>query len=119
MSINPIPNPNIAQKDNVTKIIESIGNIKINKNNIIETLHTIMQAVETVDKTLRGSDKKTIALDALNFIVDNQSELSDEEKFILKTIIVQVAPQAIDIIIKVSNGLSDLVTKSVSKCFCF
>lgn len=114
MSINPNPRPN-----NVAKIVESIGNIKINKNNIIETLHTVMQSVETIDKTLTGSDKKTLALDTLNFIVDSQNELSDEEKFILKTLIVQVAPQAIDIIIKVSNGLSNLVTKSVSKCFCF
>ena len=114
MSINPNPLPN-----NVTKIFESIGNIKINKNNIIETLHTIMQSVENIDKTLTGSDKKTLDLDTLNFIVDSQNELSDEEKFLLKTLIVQVAPQAIDIIIKVSNGISNLVTKSVSKCFCF
>lgn len=114
MSINPIPNTS-----NVTKIIESIGKIKINRNNIIETLHTVMQAVETVDKTVRGYDKKTLALDTLNFIVDNQNELPDEDKFVLKTLILQVAPQAIDIIIKVSNGLSDLVNKSVSKCFCF
>lgn len=116
MSVSPNP---IVLNDNVKKIVESIGKIKLNRNNIIETLHTVMQAVETVDKTLRGSDKKTLALETLNFIVDNQYELSEEEKFVLKTLIVQVAPQAIDIIIKVSNGLSDLVTKSVSKCFCF
>lgn len=116
MSVSPNP---IVLNDNVKKIVESIGKIKLNRNNIIETLHTVMQSVETVDKTLRGSDKKTLALDTLNFIVDNQDELSDEEKFVLKTLIVQVVPQAVDIIIKVSNGLSDLVTKSVSKCFCF
>lgn len=115
---NPNPNPN-PNPNNITKIIQSIGQIKINKNNIIETLHTVMEAVENIDKTLTGTDKKTLALETLNFIVDNNSELSEEDKFIVKTIIVQIAPQAIDIIIKVSNGISDLVLKSSQKCFCF
>lgn len=114
MSTNPNPNAN-----NITKIIQSIGEIKINKNNIIETLHTVMEAVENIDKTLKGTDKKTLALETLNFIVDNNSELSEEDKFIVKTIILQIVPQAIDIIIKVSNGLSDLALKTSQKCFCF
>jgi len=104
---------------NISKILESTGKIKINKNNIIETLHTVMQAVETIDEALTGSDKKSLALDVLNYIVDFQVDLTDEDKFLLKTIISQIAPQAIDIIIKVSNGISDLVSKSVSKCPCF
>lgn len=111
---------NVSQKNkNISKVIESVGKIKINKNNIIETLHTVMQAVETLEEVLTGSDKKSLALESLNFIVDSHSDLTDEDKFVLKTLISQVAPQAIDIIIKVSNGLSDLVSKSVSKCPCF
>jgi hypothetical protein len=110
----------VTQKNsNIPKILDSIGKIKINKNNIIETLHTVMQAVETLEEGLTGSDKKSLALDVLSYIVDFQVEITDEDKFLLKTIISQIAPQAIDIIIKVSNGISDLVSKSISKCPCF
>jgi hypothetical protein len=109
----------VHQNKKISKVLDSVGKIKINKNNIIETLHTVMQAVETLNEVLTGSDKKSLALESLNFIVDSQPDLTDEDKFILKTLVSQVAPQAIDIIIKVSNGLSDLVSKSVSKCQCF
>jgi hypothetical protein len=109
----------LHQNKKISKVLDSVGKIKINKNNIIETLHTIMQTVETLNEVLTGSDKKSLALESLNFIADSQTDLTNDDKFVLKELISQVAPQAIDIIIKVSNGLSDLVSKSSSKCQCF
>ncbi len=103
---------------NLSKIINSIGSLKLNSNNIIQSLHSIMEVVETVDKSLKGSDKKSLALEALHWIVDHQEDLSQEDKITLKAVINQIAPQAIDIIIKVSNGLSQLVSESTSRC-CF
>jgi len=101
---------------NLAKIINAVGSIKLNTNNIIQSLHSIMEAVETLDKSLKGSDKKTLAIEAINWIVDHQNELSSEDKQVLKAIVNQVAPQTIDVIIKVSNGLSQLVSESTSKC---
>lgn len=101
---------------NLEKIINSVGSIKLNQNNIIQSLHSIMEVVETLDKSLKGTDKKTLAIDSINWIIDHQLELSSEDKQILKAIINQVAPQTIDIIIKVSNGLSQLVSEETSKC---
>lgn len=103
---------------NLAKIIRSIGSLKINSNNIVQSLHSIMEVVENVDKSLKGSDKKSLALEVLHWIVDNQTDLTQEDKVSLKSIINQIAPQAIDIIIKVSNGLSQLVSESTSSC-CF
>jgi hypothetical protein len=101
------------------KVINDVGSIQLNSNNIVQSLHSIMESVENVDKSLKGSDKKDLALKTINWLVDHQSNLLDEEKKILKVIIEQVVPETINVIIKVSNGLSNLVNKTVSKCWCF
>lgn len=101
---------------NIEKIINSVGSIKLNHNNIIQNLHSIMEVVETLDKSLKGTDKKNLAIDSIKWIIDHQPELSSEDKQILKEIVDQIAPQTIDIIIKVSNGLSQLVSEETSKC---
>jgi len=109
----------IPLNSNLEKIINQVGSIKVNENNIVHSLHSVMESVENVDKYLKGSDKKLLAIEAINWIVDHQSSLSSEEKQVIKDIINMVAPQTIDIIIKVSNGISNLVSKSCLKCFNF
>jgi hypothetical protein len=106
----------IPANPNLSKILNSVGSIKINSNNIMQSLHSIMESVENVDNSLKGSDKKSLAIEVINCIVDKQDGLSNEDKQILKAIINQIASQTIDVIIKVSNGISQLVYESTSKC---
>ena len=74
-----------------------------------------MEAVEVVDKTLKGSSKKDLVIKVIKWLV-NQKNLSDSENLLLNTLIDQIVPPAIDLIIDVSNGLSNLVK---TKCPCF
>jgi hypothetical protein len=107
-------------KQNVLKVVNMVGEMKLNQNNIIQNLHSVMESVEIVDKTIKGSDKKILALEVLDVIIDNNSELSIEDKVLLKALVKQIAPQAIEVIIKVGNGLSHLVSKvSSNLCWCF
>lgn len=108
----------VPQNKNLSKVINTIGEIKINSNNIIQSLHSIMEAVENVDKTLKGADKKNLAIEVINCLIDKHSDISEDDKILLKIMVSQVVPQTIDVIVKVGNGLSELVL-STSKCFCF
>ena len=76
-----------------------------------------METVESVSKisNLKGEEKKNLAIESLNFIVDKQ-DLKEEEKFELKALINVLAPSAIETIISIGNGVSSLVKKN---CFCF
>lgn len=86
----------------------------LNKTNVIQVLHSVMEAVETVSN-LSGQEKKEIAINSMNYIVDKQ-DIKEEEKFELKALINVLAPTAIDTIVSVGKGVSNLVKKS---CFCF
>jgi basic membrane lipoprotein Med (substrate-binding protein (PBP1-ABC) superfamily) len=98
-------------------ILIQLKSVKLTTHNIIEILHNIMEIVENLDKTLNGADKKQLALDAIKYILNHQ-DLSENDKILLGSIIDQVAPHTIDIIINVSNGVSNLV-KTSSCCSFF
>ena len=104
------------QDTNFSKLIQKVGSIKLDQNNIIPSLHSIMESVEVIDKTLKGSTKKDLAIKAIKWIVNNQVNLLEADKLLLITLIEQVIPATIDVIIDVSNGISNLVK---TKCSCF
>lgn len=87
----------------------------IDKSNVVQVLHTVMETVEMVSN-LTGTEKKEIAINSMNYIVDKQ-DIKEEEKFELKALINVLAPSAIDIIVNIGNGVSQLVKKS--SCYCF
>jgi|Laugresu1bdmlbsd_1035121.scaffolds.fasta_scaffold06897_6 hypothetical protein len=87
----------------------------LDKSNVVQILHSVMEVVETVSN-LTGPEKKEIAINSMNYIVDKQ-DIKEEEKFELKSLINVLAPSAIDIIVNVGNGVSQLVKKSA--CYCF
>ena len=89
--------------------------ITVNKSNIISIVHTVMGAIETVymTKELKGKQKKDLAIDCLNWFVDQQEELSIEEKSFIRQSIKLLAPDAIDVIADIGNGISDLVKNGV------
>jgi hypothetical protein len=114
LDVQNLPSPD--NDPNFSKLIQKVGSIKLDKNNIIPTLHSIMEAVEVVDKTLNGTNKKDLAIKAIKWLADKQTDLSEPDKLFLNTLIDQVVPPAIDVIIDVSNGISNLVK---TKCPCF
>ena len=99
-----------------SKLIQKVGLIKLDQNNIITTLHSIMESVEVIDKNLNGSAKKNLAIKAIKWIADSQLNLLESDKLLLISIIEKVIPETINVIIDVSNGISNLVK---TKCPCF
>lgn len=107
------------QDKNLQKLVQKIGSIKLEQSNVIQTLHTIMETVEIIDKNLKGSNKKDLVLKGIKWLANNQL-LSETDKLILNSVIDQVVPPAIDLIIDVSKGVSNLVQKTGSSCLkCF
>lgn len=89
----------------------SLGNQQIGKATIIPLIHSIMEAVETFQeiKGMQGSQKKQLALDCLQWLINNRCSLPELEKQELLFFINQIAPPAIDVIVAVANGFSQLV----------
>ena len=92
--------------------------VSISSSNIVSVIHSVMESIESL-KTLTalqgitGLQKKQLALDCLHWLVNNHTDVPDIEKSALNALIDSVAPAAIDVIINVSNGLSDLVETKV------
>lgn len=131
-------NKEIEVKENKEKNISTILKIcgkalekhtTISRENVILIVHSVMESIETLKKLkaigdLKGEEKKQLCIDCLHWIIDHQENLDIEERAALHILIDSVAPTAIDVIISVSNGLSDLVAPSFQKftdCFskCF
>jgi len=91
----------------------SLGNQQIGKTTIIPLIHCIMEAVETFQeiKGMPGNKKKQLALDCLQWLINNRCPLPELEKQELLFFINQIAPPAIDVIVAVANGFSQLVKK--------
>jgi hypothetical protein len=72
-----------------------------------------MEAVETFQeiKGMPGNKKKQLALDCLQWLINNRCPLPELEKQELLFFINQIAPPAIDVIVAVANGFSQLVKK--------
>jgi hypothetical protein len=90
--------------------------LTVDKSNIISVVHTVMGSIETVHMTkeLKGQQKKDLAIDCLNWFVDQQEHLSYEEKSVIHDSIALIVPDAIDVIAEIGNGVSDLVKNGVS-----
>lgn len=93
------------------------------KSKIISVIHDVMGAIETVNmaKELKGKQKKDLAIDCLNWFVDQQEELSQEEKSFIHDTIKLIGFDAIDVIADIGNGISDLVKNGLGKtkmCCC-
>ena len=99
----------------IVDICEKVKKLKdLDKTNIIEVLHSVMEMVEII-VNLSGEEKKEITINSMNYIVDKQ-DIKEENKIELKELINILAPITIDTIVKVGNGVSSLVRKS---CLCF
>ena len=94
------------------------GNMSISPNNIVSVIHSVMEAIESLKtlamlKGISGKQKKQLALDCLHWLINNHTDVPDEEKALLNKMVDSMAPAAIDVIISVSNGISDLVETKV------
>ena len=95
--------------------------VHITSDNLIVILHSIMESIESLKlmKTLpalTGAQKKQLCIDCLKWIINNQSDIENNEKAALLILVDSIAPNAIDIMISVSNGASELVLMTVKRC---
>ena len=95
--------------------------VNITSDNLIIILHSIMESIESLKlvKTLpalTGPQKKQLCIDCLKWIINNQNDIDKSEKAALLLLVESIAPNAIDIMISVSNGASDLVLVTVKRC---
>lgn len=123
MSLPSSENPNNVVSDSNTQIstilsicsqaYSSLGSQQIGKTNVIPFIHSIMEAVETFQeiKGMPGNKKKQLALDCLQWLINNRCSLPELEKQELLFFINQIAPPAIDVIVAVANGFSQLTKK--------
>ena len=107
------------------KVSHVIGKKKLtaDKSKIMSIIHDVMGAIETVNmaKELKGKQKKDLAIDCLNWFVDQQEELSQEEKSFIHDTIKVLGSDAIDVIADIGNGISDLVKNGLGNtkmCCC-
>ena len=107
------------------KVSHVIGKKKLtaDKSKIMSIIHDVMGAIETVNmaKELKGKQKKDLAIDCLNWFVDQQEELSQEEKSFIHDTIKLLGSDAIDVMANIGNGISDLVKNGLGNtkmCCC-
>lgn len=107
------------------KVSHVLGKKKLSadKSKIISVIHDVMGAIETVNmaKELKGKQKKDLAIDCLNWFVDQQEELSQEDKSFIHDTIKLIGSDAIDVIADIGNGISDLVKNGLGNtkmCCC-
>ena len=98
----------------------------IKRDNIISIVHSVMESIETLKKLksigdLKGKEKKQLCIDCLHWLIDHQDNIELDERAALHLLIDSIAPTAIDVIISVSNGITELVAPKLSECFvkCF
>lgn len=100
------------------KASAALNGQQIDKTNIIPFLHSIMEAVETfkdIDK-MTGEQKKELAMKCIHWLVHNHSSLTDIAKEELDILIDQLCPPAIDLIINVAKGVTQLINTKCNSC---
>ena len=95
--------------------LKQLGDQPFTKSNIISTLHTIMEVVETV-QLAAGVNKKQLALDCVHWLINQQANLLDADKAFLINIVDFAAPAAIDVMVSISKGPTALNAKVKSCC---
>lgn len=117
IAIDVYKSPTASMLSICGKAIGVLNGSVVKKDNIMSVLKAVMEAVETVQLTEK-SDKKTLAIDCLHWIVNNQSSMGDVDRAFLNNFIELTAGAAIDMIIAASKGLTEL-NKNGSCCWCF
>lgn len=92
--------------------LTTLNSTPISESNIITVVHVLMQAVEALKEKV---DKKTLVLECLNWLVNQQANLSVPDRTFLLQCVDKLAPPAIEVILSVAKGVSSL--KSGSCCF--
>ena len=100
------------------KVSHSLGETTVKKSNILSIVHAVMEAIETVEmaKELKGQQKKDLAIDCLNWFVDQQEDIAGEDKEFIHESISLIVPDSIDVMAKIGNAASSLVKKGVQQC---
>ena len=79
------------------KALKMFGDKKINAVTILILLQHIIRAVEKIT-SLSTEERKELALASIQWLIDNQKDLTDEEKDTLDVLAETVFPQAVDLL---------------------
>ena len=85
--------------------LHACGNPNVNAKTILLLLQKIIVSVKKLTK-LTKDDEKKIVLDCIEWIIDNQKGLSEEEKQILDMLAETIFPQAYDLLSETSSCFS-------------
>lgn len=77
--------------------LKTYGDQQVSAVKILILLQHILKAVNKLTK-LNEEEQKQLALDSIHWLIDNQKNLSDEEKNMLDLLSETVFPQAIEIL---------------------
>jgi hypothetical protein len=123
-------NANQLYKSPMSTILSICGQV-LTKNpvidaaNIIIIVHNIMEVIEKsrtvqVIKNMTDEQRKQLIIDCLHWIVNNDTILTDDDRLAINILIDTVAGKAIDTIVAIVNGESELIAKAESGCIaCF
>jgi hypothetical protein len=100
----------------VAQIQSNFANKTLSTTNILTYTSELMQLVETYP-SLSGSEKQAIVIQALQNLA-NTSTLDDSSKATLDSLITQVVPIFINLIISATNGELEL-NKKLAACKCW
>jgi hypothetical protein len=119
------PEPSIQKVDTkVSTIVDQIKNVlkgeQLTSENILKLTANTIKITEKLKDTT-GVEKKTILLQSLSSIVDNQ-DIGDEKKIVIKSMIDVVVSSAIDVYVDIAKGKIKLPNNSAcnlfKKCLC-
>lgn len=83
--------------------LKTYGDQQVSSVKILILLQHILVAVNKITK-LSEEDQKQLALDSIYWLIDNQKNLSDEEKNMLFLLSDTVFPQAIEVLYTAKSG---------------
>lgn len=92
----------------------SVEGFAISTDTIIEILKVAMELIEGF--TLAGPDKKSWVLDALDRLVRESDDLSEETKVNVRFVIQNILPTAIDLIVLATKGQLMINVKNACPC---
>ncbi len=114
-AITVIPPKNLAIVLSVCgEALKKYGDQPISSLKILVLLQHILVAVKKIAK-LDGEEQKQLALDAIQWLINNQKGLTDEEKATLGMLSETVFPQAIELLTEVKSGCLSCFKKSTSQ----
>ena len=93
------------------KALKTFGSNSISTVNVLIVLQHIIMAVSKIS-SLSDEDKKQLVLDSIHWLINNQTNLSVEEKQTLDLLAITIFPQAVELL----SAEKDTILRCFSCC---